>query len=163
MLKIFDMVPGWVWALLLGLALLISGINYTRMAAAKMELANYKTEVAENTRKAEAEVRAKEQAMQKQTERIAHEAAKKQTVLVARAADADRAAGSLRDEIARLNARPAPADPELAAFAREASVARELLGACTAQYRGVAQAADELRDQVSGLQDYAANVCKGAN
>lgn len=160
MWKIFDMVPGVIWAGLLALALLISGINYVRMASAKQELATYKAEVAENTRQAEAQARAKEQVLQRQAERIANDAAKKQTVLAARAATTELAAGQLRDEIARLNARPAPASPELAALVGEARTARELLGACAAEYRGVAKAADELRDQVSGLQEFTANVCK---
>jgi hypothetical protein len=160
MWKIFDVIPGIVWAAALAVALFVAGVSYVRMNTAKQEFATYKAEVAENTRKAEAEVRAKEQAMQSQTERIANDAAKKQTVLAARAATTQLIAGQLRDEVERLNARPAPADPESAAIAREAATARKLLGACAIEYRSVAQGADELRDQVVGLQDYANNVCK---
>ena len=108
--------------------------------------------------KAEAAVRLLEQNMQRQVERIANEAAKKQAALSARAAATELAAGQLRDEIARLNARPAPTGAELAAVVGEARTARELLGACSGRYESVARSADELRDQVSGLQDFVKNV-----
>lgn len=158
--KVFDLVPGFVWAAIVAVLVAVSGVSYVRMNHAQAELASYRMEVAENTRKAEAEVRAKEQAMQVQIERIAENEAQKTQQLVARVAAADTAARSLRDDIQRLNARPAPTDPESAAYAREASSARELLGACTAEYRAVAESADQLRDQVSGLQDYTATVLK---
>lgn len=167
MWKIFDIVPGVVWAAMCAVLLGASALSYVRLKSAQSEVAEvraefstYKSEVAENTRKAEAEARTKEQAMQRQAERVAHEVAKKQTVLAARAATTELVAGQLRDEIARLNARPAPADPVAAAIAREAATARQLLGACSEEYRSVAQGADQLRDQVTGLQDYVASVCK---
>jgi hypothetical protein len=156
--KFLDLVPSWVYAVVIVVLLVVAGGCYVRMKNAQTNLANFQAEVADNTRKAESEARAKEQAMQKKVERIANDQAKKQTVLAARVATALVVADSLRDEITSLNARPAPTDPGAAAFAREASTARELLGSCAARYRGVAQAADELRDQVSGLQEYAA-VC----
>jgi len=109
---------------------------------------------------AEAAARRMEQRMQTQVERIADEADKKQAELVVRAAAAERVARGLRDEITRLNARPTPAGSEAAAFAGEASVARQLLGACAEEYRGVAQEADGLRDQVIRLQQYAESVCQ---
>lgn len=158
--KAFDLVPGFVWAIACTVLLLATGTSYVRMKSAHTALATYQTEVAEATRKTEADARLKERAMQRQTERIANEAAKKQTVLAARVATAALAAGQLRDDIDRLNARPAPADADSAAIAGEARAARQLLGACAEEYRGVAKHADELRDQVSGLQDYATTVCK---
>lgn len=167
MWKVFDMVPGVVWAAMCAVLLGASALSYARLKGAQTELAQvraefatYKSEVAENTRKAEAEARVKEQAMQRQAERVANEAAKKQTVLAARAATTELVAGQLRDEITRLNGRPTPTDPVAAAIAREASTARKLLGACSEEYRSVAQGADQLRDQVIGLQDYVASVCK---
>lgn len=158
--KVFDLVPGFVWAAIVAVLLLVTGVSYVRMTHAKGELAEYRTVVAENTRKAEVAARAKEQAMQKQTERIANNAAQNQTILAARVATTQLIAGQLRDDIDRLNARPAPADPGAAAIAGEARTARQLLGACTEEYRSVAKHADELRDQVTGLQDYATSVCK---
>jgi chromosome segregation ATPase len=109
---------------------------------------------------AEQASRAKEQALQRGSERIARDTQEKQTRLVAAAAASQRAADQLRDEIARLGARPAPADPESAAFADEAGVARQLLGACAEEYRGMAQEADGLRVQVTGLQQFAKTVCQ---
>lgn len=158
--KVFDLVPGFVWAAICAVLLLFTGVSYVRMTHAKAELAEYRTVVAENTRQAEAAARAKEQAMRNQVDRIANNAAKNQTVLAARVATTQLIAGQLRDDIERLNARPAPTDAESAAIAGEARTARKLLGACAEEYRSVAQAADELRDQVTGLQDYATSVCK---
>lgn len=159
-MKLLDLVPSWVWAAALSVVLAFAGTSYVRMKIAQTELATYRADVAENTRKAEAEARAKEQAMRKQADRISNDQAKKQEELAAAAARADATAASLRDEIDRLNASPAPADPRAAALAREATTARKLLGACAERYRGVAKGADDLRGQVSGLQDYATSVCK---
>lgn len=158
--KFLDLVPSWVYAVVILVLLLVSGGCYVRMKGAQTSLANYQAEVAENTRKAESAARAKEQAMRNQVDRIANNAAKKQTELAARAATSDVVTRELRDTVERLNARPAPTDAQSAAYASEASAARKLLGSCTKEYRSVAQAADELRDQVTGLQDYATSVCK---
>lgn len=158
MLKLFDLVPSWVYAAAVGVLLFICGVTYLRMNHAQMALAEYKTQVAENTRKAEAEARTKEVEMQKHAERIAQDAAKREIQLATHLASANRAAGGLRDEINRLNARSTPEDPGAAAFFAEARTARELLGACTEEYRFVARDADELRSQVTGLQDYVQSV-----
>lgn len=158
--KFLDLVPSWVYAVVILVLLAVCTGTYVRMHLAKSELAAYKADVAENTRKAEADARAKETAMRNQVDRIAKNAAQKQTELASRVADASASAASLRDDIERLNARPAPTDAQSAALAGEARTARQLLGSCTKEYRSVAQAADELRDQVTGLQDYATSVCK---
>lgn len=160
MTKLLDIVPGFVWAIACAVLLVLSGTCYVRMKHAQTQLATYRAEVAENTRQAELEARNKERAMQRQVERIANDAAKKQAALTARAAAVESAARSLRDDIERLNAGAAPADAGAAAIVSEARTARELLGACADRYRGVAQAADELREQVTGLQDYATTICK---
>lgn len=159
-MKFLDLVPSWVYAAAIAVLTLALGVNTVRMYRAKAELAQYRAEVADNTRKAEAEARAKEQSMRKQADRIIHEQTKKQTELAARAADTSAALDSLRNENERLNARPAPTDPGAAAIAREARTARELLGACAERYTAVARDVEGLVDQVSGLQDFARNVCK---
>lgn len=138
----------------------LCGFFYVRMNWAITDLAQYRSDVAQNTQKAEAEARAKEQAMRNQVERIASNAQKKQTELATRVADTTAAAASLRNDIERLNASGTAASPDAAALAGQARTARELLGACTDQYRSVAQSADELGNQVTGLQDYATSVCK---
>ena len=96
-------------------------------------------------------------------ERTAHEDAQRETARRARDAAAAAAVRGLRAEIARLNARPDPypaGDAGLAACAGEAATARELLGESAGAYQELAGAADELRDQVVGLQDFAARVCR---
>lgn len=95
-------------------------------------------------------------------ERTANEDAKRKAARLVRAAAAAAAVRGLHDEIARLNSRdPYPAgDAGLAACAGEAATARELLGESAGAYQELAGAADELRDQVVGLQDFAARVCR---
>jgi len=159
MLKVLDLVPSWVWAAMVAFFALLAGVSYVRMHSAKAELAEYRAEVAENTQKAEAEARAKEQAMRRQVERVADEQAKKQEVLNRRITAAESVAGSLRDQILQLNSGPVPTDPGSAAVFEQARTARELLGACAGRYTDVARAADELRDQVTGLQDFVGSVC----
>lgn len=107
---------------------------------------------------AERLARSEEKRRAKETQRILEESAVREAALRARAAGAERAVVSLRDEIARLNGRPAPANAEAAGHAHEARVARELLGACSKEYGSLAAEADGLRDQVIGLQDWVGHV-----
>lgn len=96
-------------------------------------------------------------------ERTAHEDAQREATRRARDAVAAAAVRSLRAEIVRLNSRPDPypaGDAGLAACASEASAARELFGESSGAYQELAAAADGLRDQVTGLQDFARNVCR---
>lgn len=160
--KIFDLVPGWIYAIIVAALLVLSGACYVAWSGTAAKFAAYKAEVAEATRQAEADARAAERIMQRKTEKIADEAQKRQEELAARVVAAANAAASLRDGIAALNARPAPADPGAASFAREASTARELLGACAERYRSVAAEADGLSGQVAGLQRYVAEVCRAS-
>lgn len=152
--KAFDLIPGWVYAAVVAALLVLSGVFYVRMASAQISLANHKTEVAENTRKAEKAARDKEQEMRKNADQIAKEAEKRREDLVNSIASSQQLVSRLRDEIQRLNARPMPSDPRLAACVGEARVPRELLGSCAERYRGVAEEADGLRSQVKGLQDF---------
>ncbi len=162
LLKLLDLVPSWVWALVTALALVTAGGMYVRANNVRTEFSAYKAEVALQTARATNEARAREAALQRQADSIARSAHVRETKLRANAATTELVAGQLRDDIARLNARPVPEDARAAAYAHEASAARELLGACTNEYRGVAQAADGLRDQVTGLQDFIHQVIKSS-
>ena len=96
-------------------------------------------------------------------ERTAHEDAQRAAARRARDVAAAAAVRGLRNEVARLNSRTRPyqaGDAGLAACAGEAATARELLGESAGAYQELAGAADELRDQVVGLQDFAARVCR---
>ena len=115
---------------------------------------------AEQLRRAEVQARAREQGMQINAERIASELEKTNARLADQSAAATRSARGLRDEVARLNARPAPTCPESTASFVEASTARDLLATCADEYRSVAQDADRLSLQVTALQDWAKNICK---
>lgn len=139
-------------ALAAGAAWSIQSLRYDARIAAR------EAEIAQAAHAAEAAARDQEQEMQRHVDRIARDAASRQQVLAGRAATAELAVRSLRDDIARINASPAPSDPEPARYADDARRARELLGACADEYRVVAVAADGLRDQVTGLQDYARSV-----
>ena len=147
-------IKDYLWAALV-VALLAFGITqYVGKTRVTIELAEYRLEVAQATAGAEAKARGREREMAKTNERLTDELTKKDRLLAARDAAARRSHAGLRDEIARLNARPTPSNPESAAFSDEARVARELLGSCSEEYRSVALEADGLRDQVSGLLTY---------
>lgn len=81
--------------------------------------------------------------------------------LAAARAESERLRSAIAERDAAASAVPATGDPSVAAFAREAATARELLGRCQARYLGVAEAAEELRDQVTGLQADA-RMCRSA-
>lgn len=102
---------------------------------------------------------------QRKSEEIAHEQAQREAALQLRVARSTAAHRGLLDTIADLNARnaelsEAAGDARLAGVAREAALARELLGQCSSRRREVAAAAEGLRDQVTGLQAWATTVCK---
>jgi len=158
--RLLGLIPPWVPLAVVGVLVGLLGVQTVRLAWVQAEFASYQADVAENTRKAEAAARAKEKTMRADADRIANEQAKKEAELLARAEHADAVAGGLRDEIERLNAGPTPADSTAAALTGQARAARKLLGACANEYRRMAKDADELRDQVSGLQGYATTVCK---
>ncbi len=95
-------------------------------------------------------------------ERTAHEDAKREAARRARDAAATTAVRELRAQITELNSRAnpyPPGDAGLTACAREATTARELFGESAGAYQELASEADGLRDQVTGLQDFARNVC----
>ncbi|MBX9833192.1 MAG: hypothetical protein K2X78_09125 [Burkholderiaceae bacterium] len=99
-------------------------------------------------------------------ERTAHEDAQREATRRARDAAAAAAVRSLHTEVARLNSRPNPypaGDAGRAACAREASTSRELFGESAGAYQELAAEADGLRDQVTGLQDFARNVCRAGS
>lgn len=98
-------------------------------------------------------------------ERISHEQARLQAARLQRIAAGDAVADRLRSTIDRLNRRDVSAaagDPGAVALAEGAATARQLFGSCTERYRGLAEKADRLGDQVSGLQDDALHVCRAA-
>ena len=161
--KFLDLVPSWIYAAVIALLLLLVGVQTVRLAGVETEFADFKTEVSETTRKLEVAYRAKEQTMRDHADRIANEQAQKESELAARAARAELSADGLRDDIARLNAGAAPADPATAALVGQARTARKLLGACANEYRSVAHGAEQLRVQVIGLQAFVADVCRAPN
>lgn len=110
---------------------------------------------------AERTARAKETAKQQEAERIARDQAQREASRRAAVDSLNARNRSLLGSIAALNARladlsGAATDPRLAAVAREAATARELLGSCSVRYAAVAADADGLRDQVNGLLDFVA-------
>ena len=108
------------------------------------------------------QLRQREAALQKETERIAHETAQREAQLRSAVASADARVRSLHTTIAQLNANaaaladvPGTSTGACAAPGSDAAAtARELLGACSQRYAAVAAAADQLGGQVTGLQDY---------
>lgn len=156
--KVFDVVPGWVYAVIVAALLVFSGLFYVRMNKAITGLATYKLEVAENTRRAEAAARRKEKELQEHADKIAKDLQARQAEHAATVANSRVVTNSLRNEITRLNARPVPTNPELATCFREASTARELLGTCAERYRELAEEADGIRIQLTGFQEFAKSI-----
>lgn len=156
--KFFDVFPGWIYAAVIAVLLVLSGIFYVRMNKAVTGLATYKLEVAENTRKAEAAARRKERELQAHADKISRELQTREAEHTANIASSHNITSRLRNEITRLNSRPMPANPELAPCIREANTARELLGTCSERYRELAEEADGLRIQLTGFQEFAKSI-----
>lgn len=148
-------------ALVLVVIALVGGYSAGNKAGAARVQAEWTAEklvISEQRVKDEQAARAEEQRRAKAVQAVVDEMAGREAVSRDRAARAERTVVGLRDEIARLNGRAAPSDPGAAGFAHEARVARELLGSCTKEYGSVAAAADQLRDQVTGLQGWARSI-----
>jgi chromosome segregation ATPase len=157
--SVFDLVPGWVWAIVCVVLLVVAGGSYVMWSRSEAAFAQYQAEVAQATQKAEAQARERERQLTRKSERVARDALQREQEMSTRLVAADDALRGLRDDIDAVDARRVPADAESAAIAVEARAARELLGACAARYRGVAQQAQGLADQVTGLQQFVSGVC----
>ena len=124
-------------------------------ALARMAAANHQAEL-------ERQEREREQLLQQDAERIAHEQAQREQALRTAVAAADSRHRSLLSTIAQLNANAAaradmPGTGQAASSCPgpdAASAARTALGQCSGRYAAVAAVADRLSGQVSGLQDY---------
>lgn len=102
-------VPVWCWWLI-ALVLVTGGQQYRvvvaqgETGAARIELADYRLQVAERDRRAAAQARTEEQRRQTVADEEGESARKKLELAQGRAADAESAADGLRGEIARLRA-----------------------------------------------------------
>lgn len=100
-------VPVWCWWLI-ALVLVTGGQQYRvvvaqgETGAARIELANYRLQVAERDRRAAAQARTEEQRRQTVADEEGESARKKLELAQGRAADAESAADGLRGEIKRL-------------------------------------------------------------
>lgn len=111
LLKFFDILPGWVWALICGLALSTAAVQTTRVANMKAETAEAKAHYAEVARKAEAANRQQERQHAEDLTAINQRSADETRVLATRIADL--AAGLLNrpDRPASGAVPKGPADP----------------------------------------------------
>lgn len=140
---------------------LVAGYGLGQKAGADRIQAKWNAErqlIASQVAANEKAARAQEKRRAEQAQAVLEDQARREALARDRASRAERTVVGLRDEVARLNARPAPSDTKAAGFAHEARVARELLGACTKEYGSLAAAADGLRDQVTGLQQWVSHV-----
>lgn len=99
---------------------------------------------------------------QRNAEKVAHDQTQRAAASQAAADSAAASLRSLRAELARLKYRSNPypsGDAGLAACAGDAAIARELFGESAEAFVDLAAEADQLRDQVAGLQQFATSVC----
>lgn len=121
-------VPAWCWWLI-ALVMVAGDQQYRVVIAqgetsdARIELADYRLEVAENNRRAAAQARTEEQRRQKAADEEGEHARKKLEEVTGRAAAAESAAGGLRGEIDRLRAGRSATCGAIAAQQRQAGTA----------------------------------------
>ena len=157
------LIPTWAWAYVVAALVILAGIATLQANHARTELANLKAELATATQKADREQRDKEQALQTQADRVAHDDQTRNTQRLTTAADLDFAALSLRGAIDSANARAAREATDVATLIADATIAREILGQCSERYSVVAKAADQLSDQVTGLLDFIETATESPN
>lgn len=151
--------PEWIWATAVALLGVLVGVATIQRDRTRAELADYRAEVATATQIAEREARVKEQTMNFQLARITKNATNKENELASARSAADGAVHRLHDDITSLDAGEAATSPSVADAIGSARTARKLFGQCSDEYRDLAQRADALSTQVTGLQDFALNVC----
>jgi hypothetical protein len=160
--KLFDIIPGWVYAILLGLALLTAAVERSSHQATKVTLAEFKTEVAtQKAALADAARIATEARAELSTyrEKIARKVDDEVNVEKRKTADAVAAGGATRklllDATARLSARSGSGDADPGALQRAEEAAAAfgvLLGQCDKVAEDLGRDAEDLATQVRGLQ-----------
>ncbi len=120
MTKIFDIIPGWIYAIAVAALLVFVGLQTVRLAGEEKDhaksiasFAAARALAADATRRAEAAQRTEETRRQKEKDDVVQKAKSQIAAATADAGRADRAAVSLRDRVAQLeqSARRACANP----------------------------------------------------
>ena len=158
-LKIFNIIPSWAYALIIGILLIFNGFYYVKMIHAQDEFSKYKLDVIVATQKAEIAARIKEQELQNKVDEVSKNAQNRENELQISIANSNNALNGLRNSIASAASKRAK-DPASTASINEANVEGQLLGECAKEYRDLAEEADGLKNQVDDLQDYANSVSK---
>jgi hypothetical protein len=168
-LALLNLVPRWILAAFLAVALVFGGVQKLRFGALqahhdalKVEVMAERQAATEGALRAESEARARESALMDQM-RINDHAyqADKQTIAGHRAAAGTELA-RLRDALTRAGSGgQLPADPACAGRIDAGRAARDLLGECAAAATHLAEEADRLEAKLAALQRYAA-TCSGA-
>lgn len=139
-----------LWAYILTAAILAVGIQQIRVLSAQSELSDYRLEIAERDRRADAFARAEEQRRQSIADKEAQDAHKQQSIAESNAAAASADADSLRKQVARLLASRAATCDAIAANGSKAAgsiagVLSELLDESVRRNQVLAREADASR------------------
>lgn len=158
MLKFFN-----IERILVLAALAAAGLFYIQRNDARQDLADLRVEVATKERDAAQRANADLLARTRNNERVQDEQDRRDAAVALAAARTARELDGLRDTVRRLNDRAMPEDPRAAAFAGEARAARTALDECGREYQAMERIAQSLGSQVTGLQDFATQVCKAGS
>ncbi|MGY4527984.1 DUF2514 family protein [Pseudomonas sp. TE21394] len=159
-------VPAWCWWLI-ALVLVAGGQQYRvvvaqgETGAARIELADYRLQVAERDRRAAAQARTEEQRRQAVADKEGENARQQLELAQGRAAAAESAAGGLRGEIARLRAGHRATCDTIAAQQRQAGAsAVVVLGGLLEEADRMAESLAEAleRSRIAGLACEAISV-----
>lgn len=161
--KVFDILPGFVWAIIVAVLLAsnVAGIYMLNSEQAehgktKVLFADYKLDVTNKARAAEAERRSTELASFRNSERVQSEQAKRDEAAAAERATLRRERDSLRNAVQGFRAGIAhdSASGNVAGLTAKADTAVQLHETCSERYSGMAEEAEPIRLQAIGLLDY---------
>lgn len=143
-----------LWAYILAAAILAVGIQQIRVLSAQSELSDYRLEIAERDRRADAAARVEEQRRQSIADKEAQDAHKQQSIAESNAAAASADADSLRKQVARLLASRSATCDAIAANGSKAAgsiagVLAELLDESVRRNQVLAKEAD--RSRIAGM------------
>ena len=151
MSKIFDLVPSWIYALAVGLALTLAGGNYVMWKKTAAEFATFRAEVAEAGDKAEKQNRKREQELNAKLQRAQTDSRKREATLRADADGARTERDGLRNDI-DAGGRGLPSASRSSLIER-ATTLGELLDQCSAAFTNLAGKADRHANDARLLLD----------
>ena len=140
MTKLFDLIPSWVYGVIIAALLALSGTEYALHQKAKADLANFKLEVAQALERARDQAMKREREINAKLQKAQNESKKRESNLRADADAARIERDGLRDDLGA--SRRSVSEATRGSLIERTNTLTELFEQCTAALEGMAAKAD---------------------